>query len=115
MSRWKPVVASAAMLLAACGSEPTATRAPDAPRHSSSATVTIDGPTQVKPGATCTWTARVSGGTAYWYIWQNGSMGSTYTKTAGLGSFMLSVDVETGGETVSASQGVYVFQNAPDC
>ena len=71
MIRRSLVLLAACVALGACGSEPTAVRAPAEARHNASQlTVHVLGPTQVNPGETAYWEARVAGGTApYQYSW----------------------------------------------
>jgi hypothetical protein len=84
MKRLKPIVLAAAALLAACGTEPTASvRAPDEPRLGTSSTLSasIYGPSAVQTGATCTWEPVPSGGTPpYSYSWNSsqGDWGTDY-------------------------------------
>lgn len=73
MLRRKSLALTAAVVLAACGAEPTATlRAPEAPRLTLSAQ--IWGPSSVQPSdSACFWEAIPSGGTPpYVYVWYGG-------------------------------------------
>lgn len=83
----RTLVASLAVAaLAACGSEPTAARAPEGPRLDlTPLSASISGPSQVQLGYTCTWTAVVSGGTPpYRYFWSAwyGQLGRNSTFTS---------------------------------
>lgn len=63
--------------------------AADPPPSSPPPAVSIDGPTEIQPGATCTWYAVVSGGTApYSYQWTNDGqpVGNDYSYTGSKGA-----------------------------
>jgi subtilisin family serine protease len=82
-------------------------------------TVVISGPTNVRPGATCTWFANVSGGTppyvSYaWFPLGNNSSELTYTNTGQ--SFNVSVWVtDADGAKGYDDQPVTVSPTAPAC
>ena len=83
--------------------------------------VTISGPTRVRPGATCTWTATPTGGTSpfsYGWIGVTGSQTSQTTtsswSTSGNKTISVQVDDAAGG-SVSALRGVSVSSTAPAC
>jgi subtilisin len=87
-------------------------------------TISIDGPTRIRPGATCTWTADASGGvTPYTYDWHMGStdVGSDEelyaSKPVGLGStFWLFLDVRTADHAhASTKVSVTESSTAPIC
>ena len=87
--------------------------------------VMITGPSQVRVGATCSWVAYTSGGTApYTYDWYGidgwtSPDGSMITTTAGLddlGNNLFEVSVsDAGTNTISAYKTVMVTNTAPDC
>lgn len=67
----------------------TGSIAADPPPSSPPPAVSIDGPTEIQPGATCTWYAVVSGGTApYSYQWTNDGqpVGNDYFYTGSKGA-----------------------------
>ncbi len=100
---------------------PRATSPPPGP----SFPVSVDGPTQIRPGATCTWNAAVSGGTApYSYNWTNDGMpvGNEYyyTGSKNVGSTGSSFRVRLSVTDATGATGeheVTVFENssAPIC
>jgi hypothetical protein len=86
--------------------------------------VNISGPTQIRPGATCTWTAVVSGTPPYTYQWYNANMpvgnGSEYTGQKDPGNlgntFTIRVDVRdaaygAGSKTITVTED----PSAPIC
>lgn len=134
MSRCKIMTALAATVLAAaCGMEPTTVRPSDAASRSiatsaveSTLTVTIYGPSQVRPGDECTWYAVVSGAPGpYEYWWSTltrstdpyGPDATFTTSFDDIGPEGVYVSVRTVGGGVSGSDGhgVYVSRSAPAC
>ncbi len=93
--------------------------------HPTPLTVSVSGPTQIRPGATCTWDAVVSGGTPpYSYSWFNDNMfggnGPEYTGSKDPGNlgdhFTIRVNVtDVGTSSGSASITVYEVASAPIC
>jgi hypothetical protein len=87
--------------------------------------VAISGPTQIRPGAVCTWQANVSGGAPpYHYSWYNDGIGvgtqQWYTGGKNPGNqtdhFTLRVDVTDSGTGVgSATLVAYENPSAPIC
>lgn len=83
--------------------------------------VQIYGPTAVKPGATCEWSATANGVPPLNYAWKvNGSSvgfnSPAYTHTAGSSTFDLSVVItDAASGSGSASTRVSVSWEAPDC
>lgn len=84
-------------------------------------TVSINGPTSVRPNTTCEWMGSASGGTPwYTFDWSGGTTiyedgGESYL-ARGSGSFTVSVTVtDAAGRTASASKSVSVSNNAPAC
>jgi len=87
--------------------------------------VSIDGPTQIQPGATCTWYASVSDGTPpYTYYWTNdgGFVGNDYSYTGSKGAGSTSSSFTVGLRVTDATgrQGdhqttVYENSSAPVC
>ena len=75
MRKWMMAAAMGTALLAGCGREPTAARAPQQPRRTLDAlSVHINGPLQPQYNVTCPYTATPSGGTPpYTYIWRPGT------------------------------------------
>lgn len=83
-------------------------------------TVTIGGPSRIKPNTTCYWWANVSGGTApYTYSWSGGTMVSVsdadyWAKSAA--SFSLGVTVtDSNSHSVFVSKSVTVSSTAAAC
>jgi hypothetical protein len=116
------LAAAGLALLAGCTHEPTSAARAKGP-HATLApgSVTISGPTRVKPNQTCTWTASVSGGTApFEYDWL-GVTGSTNTQAttsswSTIGNKVISVDVSDADQTSqNAGLGINVSNTAPDC
>lgn len=83
--------------------------------------VSIDGPTEARPHATCSWTANVSGGTGpYSYSWtvDGGFGGSSYEATYTNGGWLFYVQVSVtaaNGAQGSATKAVSVSSGAPIC
>jgi len=75
MRKWMMAAAMGAALLAGCGREPTAVRAPQQPRRTlDPLAVHISGPLQPQYNITCAYTATATGGTPpYTYIWFPGT------------------------------------------
>lgn len=116
------------LFLAACGPEPTspaATGGEPEVAASSALTATVSGPTQVRPSATCTWEAVVSGGTApYEYrwstLWNPGRTWTTdHTFSVAFGSSqpeLIQVEVRDAlGTITSDGLGIQVTNSAPAC
>lgn len=87
-----------------------------------SPTVTIDGPSSVRPNTMCAWWAVVNGNpTAYSYSWSgptpNESVGGEYYGTSpSSGSFTVSVTVTDGNNNIAVdSKQVTVHSSAPLC
>ncbi|MBV9109018.1 MAG: hypothetical protein JO306_06405 [Gemmatimonadetes bacterium] len=88
MRKWMMAAAMGAALLAGCGREPTAVRAPQQPRLTASPlAVTLTGPIQPQYGISCAYTATATGGTPpYTYSWLSSGIsgsgsGDTYWGT----------------------------------
>jgi hypothetical protein len=85
-------------------------------------TIQLDGPTVIRTGTTCTWSAQSSGGEpntprTYWWYHANGAVGSGPTYTGGRPSgapygspWLLRVEV-TDGETIVGTQ-IYVNESS---
>lgn len=84
-------------------------------------TVSISGPTSIRPNTTCEWMGSASGGTpGYTYDWSGGTTiyedGGEIYLARGSASFSVSVIVtDAAGRTASASKSVNVSSNAPAC
>ncbi|HEX8903919.1 MAG TPA: hypothetical protein VF771_03715 [Longimicrobiaceae bacterium] len=111
MRKWMIGVAAAIALIAACGREPTAARAPQRPRHDvDPLTASIQGPSTIQTYVTCTWAAIPSGGTPpyhyYWSAWgfQQGT-DSTFSASitnGGIHTLYLAVVDQDGTEATSS-------------
>lgn len=85
------------------------------------ASVTIDGPTLVKPSAACTWTANVSGGVSpFKYVWSPAGSSTDlleYTNTFNHGNWFTIYVSVVGADLApgAASLVVHVSSSAPEC
>lgn len=98
------------------------TSSPCPPPPCTPATVTLDGPTKIQPGGTCTWTATISSGcsgSSYTYHWYVGTQwvgtGPSYTggKLSGIQNgypWYLRVDAIYNG-TIAASREIQVSES----
>lgn len=123
MTRWT-IAAASLLALAACGREPTAVRAPAAPRHTlTPLSVTITGPSQVRVNSLCSWGAGVGGGTPpfeYSWVGLNGSDNTEFGtgSWSSIGNKAISVSVsDADGNVAYAQKGINVSSNlsVPAC
>lgn len=124
MNRSRTILAAVgAAVVAVCGSyAPTqAASAVEPSRVASESSVSIQGPSSVKPNTRCAFWGVAGGQAPYTWSWSGGLSGTAYgdeyhTNSPTSGGFLVEVTVTDGlGNTSTASKSVTVSRYAPDC